>query len=615
MGVGARRQRIRGVLETGSRMSLQTSGRLADALSWIDSRGHWFAAVFLLAMTLLLYFQALSGWWTYDDPLHLKEAIQYGPDQYFFVPYIWQGYQGGFFTPLLTLSYDLDYSLFGLNPTLFYGHQLASVALAAFAFYLLLSLWVSRSVALLGAMLLLVSPPLALGAHWLAIRHYVEGLALASLAFHAWGMALRRQSAAWCWWGAILYLFAMLAKEVYVPLAGLMMLVPERTWRERLRFSWPLWASLAVYLAWRFWMLGGQFGGYGLLSTNWEAVPDVVIVATLLLPLMYFLKLFGLNWMVPVWIGVLGAMIVVWVRAEPVKRLGLAIAILVLVSMPLVPIATDIRPEAIPQQQRFVIVPAAALIMLLLLGVSRIGSVTKERSFLLIIPILMGAGFLTQSFTILKSWEEPEIQKKEGMFLLERMPEADILAVSSRDTNFFYRGMDWLRAYLGGGKAPTAVYGGYFGLNTDFEIQQLSQRIYRYDPSCQCIRDATSEVISERQKILDHVVKRPLSVSMNWGRGAVAWDLGPYKTGKYFLLAGQRPDWYSGFRKVHTHGSIAYMLEGYMRVVYESPEGWITISPEFHVNLAENGRFDWDVSRSWSAHSGAEVDGRKAVQP
>lgn len=566
---------------------------LDNAVSWLDARSHWFAVLCLAAFTLALYHNALSGWWTNDDLLHLKEAILHSPVEYFFVPRVWQEFMAAFFTPLLTFSYDIDYSLFGLNPAPFYAHQLVSIALAASAFYLLLTLWVPRALALLGATLLLVSTPFALAAVWLAMRHYVDGLALASLALYLWVEGLRRQKPGYRYGSAALYLVAMLAKEVYVPLAALLLVVPEGTWRERLRASWLHWLILVVFLGWRFWMLGGQFGGYGIFASNWESAPGTVVLAVMLLPIRYFLMLFGFT-LAPLFIGIFGATFVNLVRSGRMQRIGIALAVLALVSAPLIPVVGDFSPVAPAVTYRFVTVPAAAILFALTIGPALITAGSKHGTLVLLVLALVGVGLWWQGRSVLATWQDPVFLKQEGKFLLTRAPEAEVLSVFASNMDFFYRGIRWLRAHTGHGAAPATVTGAYFGLAPGLDAKRPGRRFYRYELRCDCFREVTADALREREKLMQRMAARPLQVNVNWGRGWLNWSLGPYDKGKYFLLAGQRADYYSSRRAVGRGGSLAYVLDGFMRVGYESPEGWVTFSPEFRVNLAEPGRFDWN---------------------
>lgn len=571
--------------------------RLAGIVSWLDASPPWFSAALLMVLTLALYGHSTSGSWTYDDPLILKQVILHSPAEYFFVPHAWQELTAASFSPLLTLSYELDYTLFGLSPAAFYGHQLVSVALAAFAFHLLLTLWVPRSFAILGAILLLLSAPMALASAWLAIRHYVEGLALALLAMAAWVLALRGNGRVhgWVWVSTGLYLLAMLAKEVYVPFAGLALLLPERTWRERLRAGWPLWAALALYLVWRVWMLGGRFGGYGLLSVNWENAPGILSLRFLLLPLTYFFSLLGVNSALPLWLGIFGASVVLWVRHQGLQALGLAVGVFLIVSLPLLPVISDLKPDTHPVALRFIAVPSTAILFALVVGLARLVSDQRSRLVALLVLGIFGLGLGAKTPSMRTVWDDPPRHEREAKFLLEGDSASEALSVSKAEQSFLYRGLYWLRGYLGPGEAPAVAYGGYFLLSETASPETSSLQFYRYDLRCNCLQEVTKQVQLERRRILDRLAGRPLRASLHWGSGWLGWSLGPYDEGQYFLLSGERPDWYSSRRYVRRQGSYTYFMEGYMRVGYESPEGWIAISPEFRVDLTRPGRFDWSA--------------------
>lgn len=97
----------------------------------------------------------------------------------------------------------------------------------------------------------------------------------------------------------------------------------------------------------------------------------------------------------------------------------------------------------------------------------------------------------------------------------------------------------------------------------------------------------------ERAQIIGKVAERPLEVSLEWGQGWLTWSLGPYARGKYFLMSGDTAGAYSAVTEVTQQGARSYHVEGFVRVGYESQDGWIALSPEFFVDLMEPGRFVW----------------------
>jgi len=101
---------------------------------------------------------------------------------------------------------------------------------------------------------------------FLCERHYVDGLAAASVALL---LHLRVCNRAGRVLSAAAYLAAMSAKEVYVPLIIVFAAFAEGSLRARSRQLAPHGVALAVYLGWRWKMLGTLGGGYG-----WAVAPS-----------------------------------------------------------------------------------------------------------------------------------------------------------------------------------------------------------------------------------------------------------------------------------------------------------------------------------------------------
>jgi len=225
---------------------------------WIT---HVVPPVLLAAAVCLLHGNAVSGFWRFDDPQMLDFARHQPLIESFFRPDVWQKLGAPFFTPLLTFSYAIDDALFDLIPSGFYLHHLASLFLAAWMTTRLLRRWTPSVQATLGGILFLTGFPVTVVAQQLMTRHYIEGLVFAIAALICFHDASHRPGRAWT--GALCYLLAMLAKEVYAPL--ILFLFVATDWRTsgppRLRRLAPYLLAAAAYLPWRQAMLGGV-GGY-----------------------------------------------------------------------------------------------------------------------------------------------------------------------------------------------------------------------------------------------------------------------------------------------------------------------------------------------------------------
>lgn len=244
---------LRFVLTTTEQIATRRRGRVAAVLG-------------LLLLSFTAHLSALSGWWLSDDPQVLVQAERYAPGEYFFVPEVWRYLSASNFTPLVTLSFEADLALAGLEPRWFYAHQVMALTLAAILLYLLLAPYTGGLLAFFSAALLLVSPQAIVAARTLMVRHYVEGLVFALLALLLWraGRAKRRD-AAFGLLAGLAYLLAILAKEVYLGIP-LIMLWESRGAGERwvtiLRRILPVVVAGVGYGVWRLLMLG-TVGGYG----------------------------------------------------------------------------------------------------------------------------------------------------------------------------------------------------------------------------------------------------------------------------------------------------------------------------------------------------------------
>ncbi|HVT43869.1 MAG TPA: hypothetical protein VMT00_05715 [Thermoanaerobaculia bacterium] len=215
---------------------------------------------------LALHLPALGGWWLTDDPQVLVHAIRHSPREILFDPEAYRYLSSSSFTPLVTLSFDLDHAIAGVRPWFFYLHQVIVALVAAVLLFRLLVRWLTPRLAMLTAIAFIASPMTTFAVRSLMLRHYVEGLVLALAALLVWGKGERSaRSAPWDITAAGLYLVAMLAKEFYAPLPLLMIAFAltsgQNLVRTARRLLFPAAAAI-VYLLWRWWMLGSG-GGYG----------------------------------------------------------------------------------------------------------------------------------------------------------------------------------------------------------------------------------------------------------------------------------------------------------------------------------------------------------------
>lgn len=525
---------------------------------------HYQDFAFLLLLTILvagLYHQVLRGWWCSDDPAILTATIQYHPWEYFFIPHVWQKISANNLTPWICLSFDLDVALFGLEPLWFYSHQLISLWLAVIMLYLVIRLYVPSIFAAIGSVLFVVGTPVVILVSYLMMRHYLEGLVLALIAMYLFVKALRTKRIALAWISGLVYILAMSAKEVYVPLVLAVLALPENSWRIRFKYAIPLLLALLFYIPWRMWMLGEAVGGYG----NTLKAQDLLLLPQKLLQL-----LFNCN---TIW-GVLTAFIVLGIvfgmswRRWHVFFYTIWMGILVLI--PIVPLA----PGGL--HFRYVFVIWVTLCAGASIGLYSFWKQAWWRTFIVgsmcIIMIVTTAvnsnHKMTDCVNAVARWRD------EGRFILEETGHKKYL-IEAVGPYWFYGGLIWLRKeFFNRPKGPSVVYDNMFFMNND----RVEQTVWKYSyENRKIIEDSITDIVT---KIKGHIRKEaPLSIRISQEGRRVFWQLGPYHDGEYFALMGE------GLYPYHILREDARKLgsnfKKKLQFRYDSPEGWTTYSPSF----------------------------------
>ncbi len=203
-----------------------------------------------------LYLPVLDQWWSYDDPCLLEYLHHIGPFQGFYHPA--NKLATDFYTPLQSLSLGLDYQWFGANPRAFYWHHLLAFMAVLIAGYSVFIQFLSPLIASMVLSLFVMTIPAAEAIHYLMVRHYIEGLALALLSIWWYLQAIKRQKLWWAIFGSLLYLFAALAKEIYVPLVVLLPILSRSPLTIRLRLLIPFVIVALIYSLLRLYILGWE---------------------------------------------------------------------------------------------------------------------------------------------------------------------------------------------------------------------------------------------------------------------------------------------------------------------------------------------------------------------
>lgn len=473
-------------------------------------------AAALLLVTVAAHLSALDGWWSGDDPQVILHALRNSPAETLFVPGEWQTLSTSSFTPLVTLSFDLDHALFGLRPLFFYQHQLLAIAVAALLLFLLLQPIAGRWVAWLTAAAAATGPAMALAAETLMIRHYVEGLVFALAALIVWragdASTFRplRDSAA-----AALYLVAMLAKEVYAPLPLLFLadaLIRRAPLRPTILRLVPSTIAAAAYLVWRTWMLG-SFGGYaagevGLSrATFWHLYQ--ALFASSPDPLFLVFPLLAL----------VGIAVAFW--KAPRQALILLVASAGFVVIPILGVAGL-------AEARYGVVPA--MVAVVLIGCAF--SLVAERVAIVAVAVLFAAS-LASGIELHANLERARaVEQAEGRWVWTAPKSAAPLLAGA--PGWYLEGLADLRELGGGGAAPRFLLSREAIVLGAIEPEQVVVVDDPESPPRHLDPDVLLYLVRERQRFDASI---PLEVGVEKEDSVLRWSVGPDEGASFLWLA------------------------------------------------------------------------------
>lgn len=533
----------------------------------------------LLAWVGLLNAGVLAAGWRWDDTQILLHAHQYSIWQDFLVPQIWQQFSPANLTPWLIFSFEVDMALFGLNPTFFYIHQLLAIWAAGCLMYLCLTLWCRPLFAVGGALLFLSGLPVMLVAEQLMTRHYIEGLVFSLMALYAFVMHLRYNSRVALLFALLMYVLAVSAKEIYVPLPAVLLVLPASQWRARLRAAAPFFLVTAIYALWRSFMLDSVSGGY----VDSSEYLSVGFVSDVLQAFMRFPALLAGS---AAWVLVL-VLMVLWGGClfQSLKQGKVPWLALVIAAAVLLPLAPLVRSPGITLADRYLLLPWAVVSFSMAWCASRLAGVVNVRSpvagdairalpFLaipLVIPLVIVMTLL-HAFPVRQavaaSGKEFDVQ---AVFLWNHDNSVAYLpSHHALNAFWFATGLQTLKQRITGLSSPVAVVDEMYLTQVDVD------RLFTYQSDCQCMQDVTGQIAELRAQFFDRTREsEPLSLTYSYQQGYFAWQFGPWQEGSYHVVSdrlGVLPLPASGRLRVTLEDNVPFYLR------YTSAQGWVTYS-------------------------------------
>jgi hypothetical protein len=525
--------------------------------------------VSLVVMSGVAYSASFCFFWTYDDAFHLHFLLTHRLMDILIRPAAWHGLPFRMFTPLLFISYGIDRKLFGLDSFFFQAHQLLALAVAACLLYAVFRLWSKPLWAWFGAMLFIFSLPVVGTVSMLMLRHYLEGLALASASAITLVNGVRKSRNWEVGLSSLLYFLACAAKEVFIPLIIVFFFIPELRGRRRRLLGHGV--AVLLFVLWRFAMIGTFLGGYGFTST--------VSLMAMSLPKKMYVALFGGGFL-----GAALATVIVIACAATFSRSGSALTLLAAATLAAV---GPVFPVSVVFQPRYGLTMWLVIVFAVVLSLgSAAGRLGSYRTAALAMAIL-GLSFAAnrRAWSALEN-ELARMSAEARAFL--RLGDRDVIAHASVPGGLKGE-LKWLKANYW--RLPSGTE--WFSDDLYACLHPLTgRRLWQYSAALGDVADASDALKNSTSSFCSRVKwEAPLSVSLAWDGEVLSWNCGPYEQGSYSIILGDGVDKFSVPREA------SYRLIGEeglnLRFRYDSPQGWTTYSDNLVTNRITRRQLDW----------------------
>jgi hypothetical protein len=383
-------------------------------------------------------------------------------------------------------------------------------------------------------------------------------------------LAFRRRSIPLELLSAFLYFGAVLAQVIAAPLPLLLLFLPESTLRVRARHLVFHGFALIAYGVWRYRVIGTIFGGYG-----WAISPSEVPQLLAVLPWKVILAFAGAGLgvgLVCVGLLAIGAGLAIRTR----QALLFAGITLLFAILPIVPVSKQM-------QSWYAVLPWLWLCCVFAVGAAKL----KPFSQLLLVVVAAGAVAIanrqewTQEYAraLRMSTEARAYMTLDSTSLLRRpaippssMPELRWLKEEhlqqARGAGWFYDDL-----YL----CSSALTG---------------KRIYEYLPAKREVAEVTARIPDLARAYCSSIRENaPMRVEFHHRGEVLQWRFGPQQDGRWSVVVA------GGLMAYDVRREDGFRLTGVpglaLRVRYESPEGWVSYSPEIALDFARQPDLVW----------------------
>lgn len=240
--------------------------------------------IYLLGLVLPLHFLTalpfFGIWFLPDDFVSIYGSMQ-NPLKLLFSRETYALFNRWFFTPLLPISFKLDWHLFRLNPIGYHFHNYLVILMSALVIYKIARFYLPSFYAFLSSIFFLFSIPAFMNVGALSWRHYIWGCLFTLLGFYLYKCFEQTNIKKFLVYSITSYFIAILFKSAFAPLPLAIFLLSELRPYKRLKIFSIYMSVFLFYLAWRFYILGG-LGGYFFIPSL--TVLDAILAVLFKIP-------------------------------------------------------------------------------------------------------------------------------------------------------------------------------------------------------------------------------------------------------------------------------------------------------------------------------------------
>jgi hypothetical protein len=529
-----------------------------------------FLPMVLFFAVVFFYAPFLHSWFLLDDTQWLSfSAANHPLWKIFFDSSTYLTITRDSFTPMLGLSFKLDWLLFKMDPIGYNLHSTISMLATSAMLYILLERFVGRIVAFCACLLFVANASTLTVAGWHSTRHYMDGMFWALLSAFMFLEGERRRKTSFLMISVMAFIFAALNKEVFLILPVFFFLFIGGGTARRLRKTLFFWAFLVLYVPWRWFMLGGYFGGYQdyhRLSAKWLINSTLQAV---ILPLKY---VYGEYWYFAA--GALAFCLILLLMSRRWRRklaTFLGMYFLVLSPVTLVMGLTSVS-DMLGARFAFHITTFLIIMAALAYGAmkdNRVLRLSIAGLFIFSVPVMCTQALKTRDALA----AEKETSRQETLRFA-----SDPEYMRAVFPTYYYDGL-------------RKIYGGYYGRQINTKLFREDSVKYNDPAVIRRIFGDGAVYYLGMQKALE---KGPLSCDISWHGRTVEWHFTP-DSAAFKVYARRNDEPYCDPTYLKSSGRLV-LSEGtilYIRVVGRLHDGREVVSPEMVISLSGDGHIKY----------------------